>query len=209
MTAIKIAAIALAGGKSSRMGADKALIKIDGLPMLSGICTVAASCGANPIYIVTAWPERYGNLDLPKTCQFIQELNPQGALMGFRLGLSAIPPDTNWTMLLACDLPALKLEVLRGWIAQLPTLPPTAIAYLAPSFIKAKNPDHKHKIWEPLCGFYRSSCLTSLNAYIEGGDRSFQGWLQRSPVVEISNFDAAMLFNCNTPADLERFKNEI
>jgi len=169
MTTIKMAAIALAGGKSSRMGADKALIKIDGLPMLSRICTVAANCGANPIYIITAWPERYGDLDLPKTCQFIQELNPQGALMGFRLGLSAIPLDTDWIMLLACDLPALKLEVLQGWIAQLPTLPPTAIAYLAPSFIKAKNPEQK--MWEPLCGFYRSSCLASLNAYIEGGDR--------------------------------------
>jgi molybdenum cofactor guanylyltransferase len=199
---IKIAAIALAGGKSSRMGTDKALLKINGIPMLQQVCTVAVNCGADPIYIVSGWQERYQDLDLPSVCQFVCESEPEGALMGFRLGLTLIQPlNIDWIMLLACDLPLLKPEILQSWIDRLPSIPQTAIAYVPVTENSTGNSVSKK--WEPLCALYRSSCLASLNDYINQGHRSFQGWLQRSLVVEIINFNPHMLFNCNTPEDLK------
>jgi molybdopterin-guanine dinucleotide biosynthesis protein A len=72
MTNDKLTAIVLAGGKSSRMGQDKALIPIQGVPLLQRVCRIAETC-ADRVYVVTPWPERYQHLILPR-CQFIQEI---------------------------------------------------------------------------------------------------------------------------------------
>ncbi len=197
---ISLGAIALSGGKSSRMGTDKALLEIDGKPILQKICEVASDCGADPIYIVTPWQDRYKSLNLPDRCRFIDELVPKSPLTGFALGLSYFLNaflmaglKTDWTLLLACDLPNLKSDVIKLWAENLVNLSSEAIAYL-PKSVKG---------WEPLCGFYRTSCLESLRTYIESGEYSFQAWLSQSVVVEIPNVDIQMLFNCNTPDDYQ------
>lgn len=195
---VKLAAIALAGGKSSRMGTDKALLEVDKKPLLVRICGLAQACGAEPICIVTPWQERYQSLDLPR-CEFIHETHPHSSLTGFALGLSHLADfSLEWVLLLACDLPNLKPEVIKSWAGQLITLPREAIAYLPKS----------NKRWEPLCGFYRVSCLLSLQAHIQGGNYSFQAWLAQNEVIEIRNSNSQMLFNCNTPKDYELVKNQ-
>jgi len=184
-----LGAIVLAGGKSSRMGSDKALLENNGQPLLQITCEVAQISGANPIYIITSWQERYKFLNLPEECKFINEPNPCSPLSGFILGLSNI--KTDWVLLLACDLPQLKSDVIHAWSHRLLTIPPDAIAYLP------RNP----KGWEPMCGFYRRSCLEGLESYIQKGEYAFQGWLAQSVVTEIPDIDPEMLFNCNTPTD--------
>jgi molybdenum cofactor guanylyltransferase len=197
---INLGAIALAGGKSSRMGRDKALLEINGMPLLQKICEVAQHCGADPIYIITPWQDRYKSITLPDECDFITETEPQSPLTGFALGLSYFSKadlKTDWVLLLACDLPNLKSDALKSWTDELITLPSEAIAYLPKSL----------NIWEPLCGFYRTSCLESLEAYIQTGEYSFQAWLSQSVVVEIPNVEMQMLFNCNTPDDYQLVEN--
>ena len=114
-----LTAIVLAGGKSSRMRRDKALILIQGVPLLQLVCRVAETC-AETVYIVTPWQERYEHLLLPKS-QFIREvplsvetdseLLPHGAIVGFAQGLAHV--ETEWVLLLACDLPSCKLRCCK------------------------------------------------------------------------------------------------
>jgi molybdenum cofactor guanylyltransferase len=189
-----ISAIILAGGQSSRMGRDKALLPVQGVPLLRRVYEAAQQC-TPAIYVVTSWPERYQPL-LPTTCQFIQELplpgatQPQGPLVGFAQGLAQV--KTDWALLLACDLPRLQASVLQTWLDRVSTAPETAIACL---------PWHSQG-WEPLCGFYRRSCLTSLTSYIQQGGRSFQGWLAQHPVYKLPVENPQVLLNCNTPQDI-------
>ncbi|HEY9861798.1 MAG TPA: molybdenum cofactor guanylyltransferase [Candidatus Obscuribacterales bacterium] len=191
---MSLAAIILAGGQSSRMGQDKALIPVHGVPLLRHVCDVAAEC-TSEIYVVTPWPQRYREL-LPPSCRLVQErplhpdIQPQGPLVGFAQGLGQVKAD--WTLLLACDLPRLRAEVLQDWARQLDSVPESAIAFI---------PQHA-KGWDPLCGFYRRSCLPLLNAFVGRGGRSFQRWLDRNEVHPIPDPDKSMLFNCNTPSDL-------
>jgi molybdopterin-guanine dinucleotide biosynthesis protein A len=191
---MSLAAIILAGGQSSRMGQDKALISVNGVPLLRHVYDAAAGCTAE-IYVVTPWPQRYQTL-LPRTCRLVQErplhpdIQPQGPLVGFAQGLSQVKAD--WVLLLACDLPRLRAEVLQDWANQLHTVSESAIAFVP----------HNAKGWDPLCGFYRRSCLPTLNAFISRGGRSFQRWLDHNEVQAIPDPDPSMLFNCNTPNDL-------
>jgi len=189
----KLTAIILAGGKSSRMGEDKALILIQGVPLLQRIYNIAESCAAT-VYVVTPRVERYQNI-LPPNCQFIREAPlSNGPLVGFAQGLAQV--QTEWVLLLACDLPNLRVEVLQEWANKLDDVSPEAIAALA----------HHIKGWEPLCGFYRRNCLADLNNYIEQGGRSFQSWLNQHSVQLLPVIEPGMLFNCNTPEDLKSVK---
>ncbi len=185
----ELTAIILAGGKSSRMGEDKALISIQGVPLLQRVYKIAEDCAAT-VYVVTPWVERYQHI-LPPKCQFIKETPLySGPLVGFAQGLAQV--QTDWVLLLACDLPNLRVEVLQAWANQLDDVSSDAIAALA----------HHIKGWEPLCGFYRRSCLADLNNYIEQGGRSFQQWLNQHSVQLLPLTEPGMLFNCNTPEDL-------
>jgi molybdopterin-guanine dinucleotide biosynthesis protein A len=189
-----VTTIVLAGGKSTRMGRDKALIPVGGVPMLQLICSIAEAC-TDKVYIVTPWPERYQKLLTPNS-QLIPEVplpgetgnepRTHGPLIGFMQGLAAV--DTNWVLLLACDLPNLRLEILQNWISQLETIPDNKIAALV----------QNNQIWQPLCGFYRRRCLPELIQYIEAGGRSFQQWLRSENVEVLPLEDPEMLFNFNS-----------
>ncbi len=200
---ISLTGVVLAGGRSSRMGQDKALLDIQGRPMLQRVCDVAISL-CDRVYVVTPWPERYQHL-LSPPCQLIREVLPfeeenngdngdkkiitNSPIVGFAQGLTCV--STDWVLLLACDLPQLQVEVLQGWAAQLNEVAAEAIALL---------PQHT-KGWEPLCGFYRRSCLTALTLYIKQGGRSLQQWLAQHPIQALPLLDRRILFNCNTPTD--------
>lgn len=195
-----LSAIVLAGGQSSRMGRDKALIVLEGVPLLRRVCDVALNC-AREVYVVTSSPDRYRDI-LPDSCQIIQEFPlpgetaPQGPLVGFARGLVRV--ETDWVLLLACDLPQLQAEVLQRWATGLEDVAEDALALLP----------RNAKGWESLCGFYRRQCLPMLEEFIAQGGRSFQRWLARHPVQELPVSDTQILFNCNTPADLERLRGD-
>lgn len=191
---LSFSAMVLAGGQSSRMGQDKALIPIQGMPLLRQVCTIALKC-TREVFVVTPWPERYRDI-LPKNCHLIQEMlllgeaQSHGPLVAFAQGLTQVKRD--WVLLLACDLPQLQVEVLQNWGSNLINAPKDVVALLP------RSP----KGWEPLCGFYRRQCLPQLIDYINQGGRSFQQWLAQHPVQELPVRDRQVLFNCNTPEDL-------
>jgi molybdenum cofactor guanylyltransferase len=188
-----LSAIVLAGGLSSRMGQDKALLPIEGVPLLARICRIAQQV-ADPVYVVTPWSDRYQSV-VDCAVQFIPEVlvsePTNGSLIGFMQGLAIV--KTEWVLLLACDLPNLQVEVLQDWATKLSEAG-DKIALLP------KNPEGW---WEPLCGFYRQDCLASLEAYVAGGGRSFQRQ-QGGKVRKLEGGDRAMLLNCNTPEDLNQ-----
>ncbi len=189
-----LTAIVLAGGQSSRMGQDKALLTIGKQTLLSYVCNVAQE-SANWVYIVTPWVEKYRNIVAHPSCYLLQEtlVSPEKKsncpLIGFYQGLQQV--KTEWVLLLACDLPRLNSAEIKRWCKHLTDMPQDAIALL---------PRHS-KGWEPLCGFYRSNCLSSIKEYLDCGGRSFQNWLKENKVIELEVSDRGVLFNCNTQED--------
>jgi molybdenum cofactor guanylyltransferase len=184
----RVTAVILAGGKSTRMGTDKALLPWQGMPMLKRVYTVAQHC-CTKVEILTPWLDRYREL-LPDAI-FKREQQPgTGPLIALAQILGQV--QTPWLLLLACDLPLLDSVTLQGWIKQLPATDP-AWAYVP----------YGNDRWEPLCGIYHVNALPSLQTFMADGGRSFQRWLNQIPAVPLGVDDAiaAMLWNCNTPTD--------
>ncbi|MGD1700091.1 molybdenum cofactor guanylyltransferase [Dapis sp. BLCC M229] len=187
-----LVALILAGGKSSRMGKDKALIPWEKIPMLKRVYQVANKC-TEKVYIMTPWPEKYQPI-LPTECEWLTELKTEGPLVAFAQGLAQI--NSDWILLLGCDLPLLNSDIIQTWVTKLNQLSPEILA-LVPQ---------KYQGWEPLCGFYRQQIKIELEKTIDQGENSFQELLAQIPVqpLSIDSEIAKMLFNCNTPSDLDR-----
>ncbi|QDZ38573.1 molybdenum cofactor guanylyltransferase [Euhalothece natronophila Z-M001] len=190
----RLSAIILAGGQSKRMGEDKALLDLDGQPLLQYICHCAQAV-TSQVYIVTPWVERYQKI-IPAECHLIPEMSlpnetpPYGPLVGLYQGLQQV--ETEWVLALACDLPKLNVAELEFWCEQLPKVNRDTVALVAKS----------QEGWEPLCGFYNRDCVDLFSVYLASGKRSFQGFLNQHSVEELKVRDRASLFNCNTPDDL-------
>lgn len=218
-----LVAVILAGGRSSRMGHDKALISVGEATLIQRTCRVALQC-TDGVYVITPWPDRYRPA-LPSTIRFIVEAPSPGQAGAFQGPLRALitalsvlqakPEPPAWVLALACDMPNLSAAVLATWRNDLDNLEPHCLAYL---------PKHQHR-WEPLCGFYRAAAIESLEQYAETGGQSFQGWLNQqaipgrilvssrfpflryrkrhaSRITAIPQVDAAILTNVNTPDDV-------
>ena len=186
----EVAALVLAGGHSTRMGQDKALLLWDGVPLLQRVCQVASHC-CESVYGITPWPDRYRAIVSSVT--WLSEPHPgEGPLVALAQGLGQI--STEWVWLLGCDLPQLQASIAQQWITQLDQ---------CPADIQAVVP-HQASGWEPLCGFYRATAQPYLQAFIDQGGRSFQRWLTQVPVqaIPMTAETEKMVWNCNSPSDL-------
>ncbi|MBV5260340.1 molybdenum cofactor guanylyltransferase [Synechococcus moorigangaii CMS01] len=183
----------LLGGKSQRMGRDKALLNLGEQTILQRTLDIAAAL-SDEIYLLTPWRDRYQPF-LSKTVHWLDDPKQQGGLVALYHGLKKTNPS-GWVLLLACDLPNLDQGQLDQWIEQLEDIPPEYAAALV----------NQGQFYEPCCGFYRNTSQTSLQEFIDQGGRSFQKWLATVPVFPLAIANSAMLFNCNTPADFATLK---
>ncbi|MCY7382152.1 MAG: molybdenum cofactor guanylyltransferase [Microcoleus sp. CAN_BIN18] len=198
MTNHKIAVIVLAGGQSSRMGRDKALLEIEGKSLLQRALEVAAVVTPQ-VYVLTAWPDRYRST-ITQQSRFLVEYNPgSGPLVALTQGLTEIAAD--WILLLACDLPLLDAQIIQNWASLLTELPPSTLAVVP----------YQNSRWEPLCGFYRQQSLANLQSFIDKGGRSFQVWLNQIQAIPlpVGERESVMLSNCNTLEEFEQLKGKI
>ncbi len=198
---ISLEALILAGGNSSRMGQDKALLSHpgSGQPLLTHLCEIS-QVHCQQVSVLTPRIAQYQPL-LPPGCRCLQESRPHsasplGPLIAFREGLTRL--QASWILLLACDLPGLKADTIGGWLPSLAHASPKTIALLP----------RGSKGWEPLCGFYRRRALTSLDQAIAQNKRSFQRWLATETVEPLTIQDSSTLQNCNTPEEWGQFQQQ-
>jgi molybdopterin-guanine dinucleotide biosynthesis protein A len=165
------------------MGRDKALLPFRGGALAQAVARVAVEAAGSVNLIGD--PDRYGALGYP----VIADLYPgEGPLGGILTALRHSAAD--WNLIVACDMPQLDVEMLRGLIR-------IATRGGADSLLPV-SPDGRP---EPLCAVYHRRCLGPFEEAFAGGVRKVTAALEtvrtmRLPMTEVSYFQ-----NVNTPEE--------
>jgi molybdopterin-guanine dinucleotide biosynthesis protein A len=101
----------IAGGRSSRMGTDKAFVPLLGRPMIEHVLAKISDLGQRETILITNRPDDYAHLALPL---FTDVIPDQGALGGIYSALSRSKND--YVLTVACDMPFLNPTLLRYMI---------------------------------------------------------------------------------------------
>ena len=105
------AAIIMAGGKSTRLGRDKASEELLGRPMLQHVIDHVSPV-VDEIVVVTARGQALPEVSSPVSLRAAEDLYPDsGPLGGIFTGLSAT--DAGRCLAVACDMPLLSEPLLR------------------------------------------------------------------------------------------------
>lgn len=187
-----MACIVLAGGKSLRLGRDKALEKLDGQSMIERVIE-RLPLPDDEIIVVTADE----NQALPPGLEVkrVFDVCPgRGALVGIYSGLRAA--STFYSLVVACDMPFLNTALLRYMIE------------LSPGF-DAVIPRLGGTL-QPLHAVYSKDCLGPIEAMLGEDRRKLAGLPDRVRAryvgaEEVEAFDPEHLsfFNINSESDLE------
>ena len=139
----------LAGGKSSRMGQDKALLPLHGIPMIRHIATAMQSVVPS-VCIVSDRSAPYRFLNLPVCPDLVKEAGPLGGIHAAltHLGAPAV-------LVSGCDTPYLTTPLFRH-LLETPHRSPALVARAA---------DGVH----PLCGIYHREALPVIEQFLGSG----------------------------------------
>ena len=175
----------LAGGKSRRMGSDKAdLVVLDGLSQRDRGLQLLSTVTDSAFLSIAADDERdYSGATLR------DRREDAGPLAGIEAALQHAP-DRAW-LVMACDLPFLTEAVLRDLIDQ---RDPFAEATCYTSRFDGKP--------EPLCAIYEPSAAAKLTEALDNEVRCARKVLFSLARRELDLPEASALDNCNRPEDL-------
>lgn len=185
-----ITGVILVGGKSRRMGRDKAFLEVAGKPLFERVLEVFRENFAR-VVLVGNREECFAGYGLP----VLPDIYPGSSLGGLYTGLHNAA--TEYVFVSSCDLPFPNADVLRylcslrnGYDAVVPT---TANGY------------------EPLFALYSKSCLGPIKELLDNGDFCAYAYYPQVRVryvtyEELGRFDkdGRAFLNINTPEEFAK-----
>jgi len=182
--------IVLAGGQSRRYGKNKALVALDGIPLIERVCRVLKRV-ADPVIVSTNDPDLFRFLGLPMVRDRIPGLGP---LSGIHAGLSVMPGEA--ALFVACDMPHLNDDLIR--------------------FMAASRGDSDAVVPrvsglpEPLHAIYGKTCLAPVSRVIKNGEHRIVSFFPDIRITyieedQIRRFDPNLdvFANINRPEELK------
>ncbi|MFN6977293.1 MAG: molybdenum cofactor guanylyltransferase MobA [Gemmobacter sp.] len=178
--------VILAGGRSSRMGQDKALVHLGGRPMIAAVIARLAPQAAPLAISANGDPARLAAFGLP--------VLPDEA-PGHPGPLAGVLAAMDWAA-------GLGAEAVVTVPVDVPMIPPDLVGRLAAAgpFALARTPGG----WQGACALWPVGLRMRLRADLGAGMRRLTDWALAQGAVAVDFDDEAAFANVNTPADLAR-----
>ena len=184
---MRCSAVLLAGGKSSRMGRDKAFLEIAGEPLWQR--QVATLRRLSPEQLMISGPrhQEWSENEIVEDA-----LAEAGPLAGVAAALRNCV--TPWLVVLAVDLPEMTTDFLRLLLALCQDQKGVA----------PRTSEH----FEPLAAVYPAACAGLAETALREGDFSMQSFVRHARAQELllerflSDAETVLFANLNTPANL-------
>lgn len=189
-----ITGVILAGGKSSRMGTNKALLKLGNQTIIERIAELMKSI-FEEVILITNSPEEYNFLNIPI---FEDIYKWKGPLAGIHSAL--VHSTTEKIFVLSCDVPLMGREMIE-YIVNYKSEKPIV-------FCEAAG------YHQPLVGVYSKIILKAVENFIsttEVSDKSFHHFLKsvEAEIIhpeKLSFYKDELFFNLNRPEDFKQLK---
>jgi molybdenum cofactor guanylyltransferase len=185
-----LSAFVLAGGKSTRMGTDKAFVVLQGRKLLERALQLARSV-TNRVSIVGD-PAKFAGFG-----PVVQDIFPGcGPLGGIHAALRGSETDLN--LILAVDVPFVSASLLR-YLVRRAVESPTALITVP----------RTGRQWQPLCAIYRRKFQDPAEQSLRAGRYRIDALFDKKRTHVITGeellaagFSADLFTNVNTPQDL-------
>lgn len=195
ITKNEITGIILAGGKSSRMGKDKALSDFNGKKLVSyAIETLKPLC--DPLIIsANQKPEKYEAFGLPVISDEIKDIGPMGGILTC-LKYS----ETQHNLIISCDTPFVNSELFRYLLNEIENF-------------QVVVPSHETFLIEPLNAYYNTNIIGALEKSIHEGNYKLMDFFKkvRFKSVGINEklpfYKEHLFLNINTMKDMDEAKS--
>lgn len=167
----------LAGGRSSRMGRDKARLPFRGGDLVGAVAGAVARAAGNVTLVghaeLTAIPDRYPG---------------EGPLGGILTALHHTV--TDWNLIVACDMPQVSDVFLGELLARAMRSPADVLLPQGPDGLP-----------QPLCAVYHRRVLPALKEHFARGVRQVTAALDGIAVERLAVAELSLFQNVNTPED--------
>ena len=181
--------ILLAGGRSSRMGADKAFLKFRGRPLYKySLDILEALC---PEILISSSDQRFSGSGHRLVPDKIPGIGPLG-------GIYSCLSETRESraLILGCDMPGMNIDFIKVLIEQ------------SKNHLLTVGKNQEDRV-EPLAGIYHKELLEIMSNQIEKGIYKMSKLLEsvHAKIIDPaeSGFDPQILYrNINRPSDLEK-----
>jgi molybdopterin-guanine dinucleotide biosynthesis protein A len=191
---MKMNGFVLAGGQSTRMGRDKALLRLGNTPLILRAAKILRPFVSEVILL--APPKRYRRL-WPSVLP--DRWPNQGPLGAVCTGL--LHSNAEWNVFLACDIPLVSRRFLELLTRRVGATSADAVVPRAEGE------------WQPFSAAYHARCRQVFVGAFEEGERSVVRLLERIGMDVITpaemlaaGLSPAELTNVNTPQEWERVK---
>ena len=185
----QLTGIILCGGKSSRMGSNKALLNLNGKYIISHVIDVLSPF-CDEIIISTNNSHLYSKFNFKCIADEKKNIGPIGGI--YTLLNNSVYQDN---IILSCDIPFVEKEFIK---------------YLLDNYNgeTALIPQHDNGKAEPLCAVYNKSILKYVNQQIANSDFKLMNLLSKSnanflSVDEWEYYTEKLFSNLNSMNDIE------
>lgn len=182
----------LAGGGSTRMGRNKALLPFHGNTLVEHVAGIVAQATGSATLIGD--PVQLGHLGLPVVPD---RLPGRGPASGIYTALTITSSD--WNLIAGCDMPAITSELMLDLLRR------AAAASNPIDCLAAAGPNGEP---EPLCAVYHRRCLPAVARAI-GENRLKMKNLLAELDTQLMPVDPAAVANVNTPAEWAEFEAKL
>ncbi len=181
----EVTAIVLAGGGSTRMGQNKALLKLGNKTMIETIID-SLKVLFEHILVITNHPEEYNMLKNVKFVKDCVDVGEKNSLIGLYSGLKQ--SETAYTFAIGCDMPFVHIEFIQYMMDSLKDE-----AIIVP---------YINGFYEPLYAIYSKDCLGAMDKLIQIKNYRISAIFENVPSKKVT-YDEIQIFD----SSLACFKN--
>ncbi len=190
----QVSGIVLAGGMSRRLGRNKAVEPLGGVPLIERVLSRLSQITSETV-VVVADDRRASELPLPEWARVALDIYPDcGSLGGIFTGLTAA--EAEWGIVVACDMPFLNVRLLRQMLGE-------SDGFDAVVPVVDGHPEPTHAV-------YSKECLPFIERRLRDRDLKIARFFDEVrvnyyPQADVQRADPELrsFFNVNTQEDLD------